>query len=147
MTIFLACISCLLLHEILSGSAVHISISGHVSLSTWQRVVSRRIWSIQSLEHFPVIRRLSLCRGSCYGEYLNLDHSKIFYSPQLEGQGLPVLDRECTEEPSTDMVGVATSRGVTSRRRANDRRVSVCRCTEVARRSRWLAAGLPVLDT
>ena len=63
--------------------------------------------------------------------------AKIFrYKPQFEGQGLPVLDLECSEEPSTDIVGVATSLGVTSRLRANDRRVSDCLWTEDARRSR-----------
>ena len=53
----------------------------------------------------------------------------------MEGHGLAVLDLECREEPSTLMVGVCCSLGVTSRLLASALMVSVCLWTEEDLRS------------
>ena len=60
----------------------------------------------------------------------------------MEGQGLAVLDLEWREEPSTLMVGVCCSLGVTSRLLASALMVSVCLWTEEDLRSLSLGGGL-----
>merc|ERR1719245_1631307 len=65
--------------------------------------------------------------------------------PKLEGQGLAVLDLDCKEEPSTLMVGVCCSLGVTSLLRPSALIVSLCRRTEEDLRSAWLALGLTLV--
>ena len=66
---------------------------------------------------------------------LKNNYNIFLFLPHFEGQGLPVLDLECRDEPSTDMLGVAASLGVTSLLLPSDLRVSDCLCIDEARRS------------